>query len=66
MIDRLLHIHAIKGAGPPRVKTYFAIPIGWISPQLEMISVRLYLPLMIWEIMFGIWLIRTKDLVKAD
>ena len=43
-----------------------AIPIGWISPQLEMMSIRLYFPMMIWEILFGIWLISTKKLVQAD
>ncbi len=48
------------------ILAFIAIPLGWISPQLEMISISLYFPMMIWEILFGIWLISTKKLTKAD
>jgi hypothetical protein len=48
------------------ILAFIAIPLGWIGPQLEMITYGLYFPMMIWEILFGIWLISTKRLVKAD
>lgn len=40
---------------------FVAIPLSWINPELEAISVLLYLPLMIWEITIGIWLILKKN-----
>jgi len=43
------------------ILAFIAIPIGWLGPQLQMISVSLYLPLIIWEVTFGIWLIRKKS-----
>ena len=41
--------------------SFVAIPLGWIDPELEAISVYIYMPLLIWEITIGIWLILKKN-----
>lgn len=38
-----------------------AMAMLWISTRLEMLSYQLYLPMMIWQIIFGIWLIRKRS-----
>jgi hypothetical protein len=43
------------------VLAFVAIPLGWVSPELEALSMNLYVPLMIWEITFGIVLLKKKD-----
>lgn len=43
------------------VLAFPAMAMLWINPQLEMLSYQLYLPMMIWQIVFGIWLIRKKE-----
>jgi hypothetical protein len=35
-------------------------PLPWIDPALEQAAYGLYLPVMVWQIVFGIWLIRRK------
>ncbi len=41
-----------------------AMAVGWVSPALEMLSYRLYMPMLIWQVAFGIWLIREKTEIK--
>ena len=37
-----------------------AAQLVWINPEWEQIGYALYMPFMIWEVIFGMWLIRKK------
>ena len=37
-----------------------AMILVWIGPQFEMLSYRLWAPMLLWQIFFGLWLIRRK------
>lgn len=37
-----------------------AMIVAWLGPQFEILSYRLWGPMLIWQITFGIWLIRRK------
>ncbi len=37
-----------------------AMVVGWLGPQYEMLSYRLWGPMLIWQITFGVWLISKK------
>lgn len=48
------------------ILAYIAIPLSWASPALEEVSMNLFMPMIIWETAFGIWLIRSKKLDALD
>jgi hypothetical protein len=35
--------------------------IGWIDPSLQYVGFALFIPMILWEFAFGIWLIRKSD-----
>ncbi|MBN1117414.1 MAG: DUF4386 family protein [Bacteroidales bacterium] len=35
-----------------------SLPLVWVDTKYEMLSYNLYLPMILWQIIFGIWLIR--------
>ncbi|MBT3396483.1 MAG: DUF4386 family protein [Alphaproteobacteria bacterium] len=37
-----------------------AMALPWINPNLEILGYQLYLPMLIWQISFGIWLLRAN------
>ena len=41
-----------------------AMIVGWLGPQFELLSYRLWGPMLIWQITFGVWLIRKKTKIK--
>ena len=41
-----------------------ALMVVWISPEFEMLSYRLYGPMLIWQITFGLWLMRKKTVIN--
>ena len=41
-----------------------ALIVAWISPEFEMLSYRLYGPMLIWQITFGLWLMRKKTVIN--
>ena len=38
-----------------------AMIVGWLGPQYEMLSYRLWGPMLIWQITFGVWLMSKKN-----
>lgn len=44
---------------------FFAAWIGWIDPSLQYVGFALFLPLIIWEFTFGIWLLRQRGRVAS-
>jgi hypothetical protein len=35
-----------------------SLPLVWVDIKYEMLSYNLYFPMIIWQIIFGIWLVR--------
>jgi hypothetical protein len=35
-----------------------SLPLVWVDTKYEMLSYNLYFPMIIWQIIFGSWLIR--------